>query len=62
MVSYDISHANKGVQNDVNEFVKLSESKGIRFIGASASLNKDVQEFKTESGNTFEYLEETKKF
>ena len=41
----------------MNEFVKLSESKGIRFIGASASLNKHVQEFKTESGNTFEYLE-----
>jgi uncharacterized membrane protein YphA (DoxX/SURF4 family) len=57
LVSYDISHANKGVQNDVNEFVKLSESKGIRFIGVSASLNKDVQEFKAESGNTFEYLE-----
>jgi len=56
LVSYDISAADKGVQNDVNEFVKLSKSKGIRFIGASASLDKDVQEFKNESGNAFEYL------
>ncbi|MBL4625152.1 MAG: DoxX family protein [Flavobacteriales bacterium] len=57
LVSYDIKHADKEVQEDVNEFVKWSEEKGIRFIGASASLYQDVQAFKKENNNTFEYLE-----
>jgi len=57
LVSYDIAHSDKGVQDEVNEFVKLSKEKGIRFIGASASLYEDIESFKKETGNTFEYLE-----
>ncbi|MBL4651987.1 MAG: DoxX family protein [Flavobacteriales bacterium] len=57
LVSYDIIHSDKGVQRNVNEFVKQAEAKGIRFIGASASLDEDIQEFKKENGNAFHYLE-----
>jgi uncharacterized membrane protein YphA (DoxX/SURF4 family) len=55
LVSYEIEHANEGVQSKINDFVALSQKQGIEFIGLTGSLPAAVDKFRHEHNSMFDY-------
>lgn len=56
LVAYDITHTDEDVQPMVNEFAAACEANGIEFYGSTSSGYEDVEKFRHEYQNAFDYL------
>lgn len=55
VVCYDLNKTNKKAQEEINEFAKSAEDKGIRLIGLTGTLPSDAEAIRHEFQNPFEY-------
>jgi len=55
LVSYDITNAAEEVQQKINEFAAQVGTAGYYFYGLTASLYNDVEEFRHNNQNEFDY-------
>ena len=56
LVAYDIQKTNKVVYNNINAFVEETNKDGNYFIGLTASLYDEIENFKQEQQTTFDFM------
>jgi len=57
LVAYRLSETDEKVQGKINDFATLCQRAGVEFIGLTGSSFKDVDVFRHEHNNMFEYYQ-----